>query len=173
MAGRKRIPAAVQSQYRDLHRSNEEIEQRLEQESAIQVKKTAVKVPSYVKDPEKKKRFRKYAKMLKEVSDQLCTALDADALAAYIDAQMNYEFDQQLIDEYQRQKMAALDDEDGGQFSSVELERLERIRNAAQAKADKLRSDLLLEPASRARAAIAKQEKPKENKFAKFEVDDD
>lgn len=164
MAGRKRIPVAVQSQYRDMHRSNEEIEQRLEAENAIRVTCTTVKPPAYMKDPEKKKRFRKIAKMLQEVSDQLCTTLDTEALAAYVDAQANYEFAQQLIDEYQKQEIELID--------SVEFERLERIRNSAQEKADKLRSVLLLEPASRARAAIAKQEKPKENKFAKFEVED-
>lgn len=160
MAGRNRIPLAVQEQYRDVKRSNAEKEARAEMEASVHVSALDVKPPEYLTDKKKQKRFNELAKMLQEVSDQLCTELDADALAAYVDAQANYEFNQKLVDAYH----SVPEDE----FDTAELERRERIRNAAQSKADKLRSDLLLEPASRARTAIAKQEAPKDNPFAKF-----
>lgn len=165
MDGRHTVPVEVQSAYRRVHRSRAELEERREAEASVRVQATTVKPPKYMKDTKKRTRFRNLAKMLQEVNEQLCTTLDVDALAAYVDAQTNYEYDQQLVEEYQARR-TAVDDE---KWCYAELERLERIRNAAQAKADKLRSDLLLEPASRARAMMPKQEAPKVNKFAQFE----
>lgn len=160
--GRKAVPVRVQEQYRDMHRSNAELEARREAEASIQVSATDVKPPKYMTDKKKRKRFRELATMLQEVDAQLCTELDVDALAAYVDAQFNYEFNQRLVDEMHLEE----------DVDTTELERRERIRNAAQAKADKLRTDLLLEPASRARTALVKKEEPKENPFTKFTAPD-
>ncbi len=157
--GRNAIPLSVQSQCRRIHRSNAEIEARASAESSIKVSATEVSPPKYLKFKALKDRFNELASMLKEVDDQLCTALDADALAAYVDAQDNYEHCQKLVYEITRSK---------NPVDTAELERRERMRNAAQAKCDALRAVLLLDPASRARAAVAKTEEPKENAFARF-----
>ena len=162
--GRKAIPINVQQQYRDVKRSNAEIQARMEAESSIQVTSLDVKPPAYMTDKAKRKRFTELATMLQEVDEQLCTELDVDALAAYVDAQFNYEFNQGLVEEYQ----ALLSEHSGEEVNTGELERRERIRNAAQTKADKLRTDLLLEPAARARAALPKKEETKSNPFSAF-----
>lgn len=165
MAGRKAVPMSVRDAAGErIHRSNAEIDARREAEESLKVSDTRVEVPSYVTDKAKRKRFRKLAKLLQEVDEQLCTALDVDALAAYVDAQANYEFNQALVDEMHDPGF-----EIEGISFTYELERRERIRNASQQKADKLRSDLLLEPAARARAALVKATEDKqENRFERF-----
>lgn len=160
MAGRRKIPINVQEQYRDVHRSNAEKEARAEMEAAIDVPFTDIKPPRYLTDKKLRKKFRGIASMLQSVSEQLCTELDADTLARYVMVESDYRFYQSKVVELQNEP-----DSD-----SAELERYERLKNTAFKQVESLSSKLLLEPASRARAALAKQEAPKENKFARFDA---
>ena len=159
MAGRKAIPIAVQAQNRSdgrVHRSNAEKDARAEAEEAIEVPFTDVQPPEYLTDKKLRRKFRDLARMLQGVNEQLCTELDTDTLARYVMVEADYLFYQDSLNEAKEEK-----DIDA-------IDRYERLKNVAFKQVEQLSSKLLLEPAARARAALVKQEAPKENAFAEF-----
>lgn len=155
--GRPSIPIEVQESYRRVHRSHAEKAEKAEM--GVKVDLDIAEPPKYMRSKAKRQKFTELATMLREVSEQLCTSLDTDALAAYVDAQSNYEFNQKRVDALHAK---------GASVDLDELATAERLRNNAQDKADKLRSVLMLEPASRAHAVLPKPEEKPVNRFAEF-----
>lgn len=174
MAGRNAIPLSVQEQNRRVHRSNAEKAARAEAEAAIDVPFRDVKPPKYLTDKKLKRKFRELAKMLQGVNEQLCTQLDVDTLARYVMVEADYLYYQKELDRLKSLKVSLrddfFDDEDNSTKDDIgaSIERYERLKNTAFKQVEQLSSKLLLEPAARARAALAKQEEPKENSFAEF-----
>jgi len=156
VAGRKSVPLSVQEQHRRVHRSNAEKEARAEAEASIEVQYLDVQPPSFLNTKAKKDKFMSLAEMLQSVNEQLCTELDTDTLARYVSVESDYVYYQKELNRAKREKK--LD----------EIDRFERLKNTAFKQVETLSSKLLLEPAARARAAMVKQEAPKENAFAEF-----
>lgn len=156
VAGRNAIPLSVQEQNRRVHRSNAEKEARAEAEASIEVQYLDVQPPAFLDTKAKKSKFTKLATMLQGVNEQLCTELDTDTLARYVSVEADYVYYQKELNRAKKEKQ--LD----------EIDRYERLKNTAFKQVEQLSSKLLLEPAARARAALAKQEEPKENAFAEF-----
>ncbi len=158
MAGRKRIPAALQEQGRGrIHRSRAETDERKEREEALNANLPDAEPPDYLTDPDKVDRFKKIVALMKRTkSKTLARALDADAIAAYVDAQFNYEYLQGRLDDLQAE---------GGSLNTIEA--VSKMRNAAQTQCDKLRATLALDPLSRLKL-VCEPEEEKKNKFEDF-----
>ena len=155
MPGRKRMPAVLQEQSRGrIHRTRAEVEERKEREEALNANLPDAEPPEYLTDPQKIDRFNEIVALTKMLpSNTLAKAMDADAIAAYIDAQMNYEYLQGMLEALQAE---------GAPLAT--LEGYTRMRNAAQVQCDKLRATLALDPLSRLKL-VCEPEGEKHNKF--------
>lgn len=160
MAGRKRIPVEVrektQKDNRKPHRSVKELEARKASEESINANLPDAEPPDYLTDPDKIDRFNEIVRLMKLAGPKtLAKALDSDAIAAYVDAQFNYEFFQNELNRLQK----ATD------TPPNVMDTYSKLRNAAQTQCDKLRSVLALDPVSRLKIDSEPLE-PKRNKFS-------
>ena len=88
MGGRNREPVDLIITKGNYHITKEEVDKRREEELKFEAKD--LKAPSFLSKSQRKL-FKKYAKMLKQLSKDLFTDLDSDCLARYVVAEELYE----------------------------------------------------------------------------------
>lgn len=152
--GRKRKPVDLEGRGR-IHRPAAEIEARRANERAIIENLDDATPPDYFTGSEKIKRFNEVAALLKQMSAFLGKSTDSDAIAAYVDAQMNYEANQAQLEALRSDPEASI----------ASIERVEKMRNASQVQCDRLRAVLYLDPSARLKIDKTDEAEEKVNKF--------
>ena len=164
-AGRPKEPINLIIAKGKKHLTKQEIEER--QKSEIKVNFTDVKPPEYLTD-EQKTEFMKIANILLKVG--IMTELDEDCLAHYLIANTNYILYTQKIRELNI-KILKAKRADIRRKAEMDIDTYLSYQDRALKQCRACANDLGLSISSRCKLVMPPtNEKPKENKFAKFKV---
>ncbi|MBR3312639.1 MAG: P27 family phage terminase small subunit [Atopobiaceae bacterium] len=130
----------------------------MEQESAAECPITDFECPDYIEDARDIGRFWDVVGLLRSVSEQMATAMDADQVARYVVAERDYV-------SYSKELKKALKK---GDFE--ETGRIQRQQNTAFKQVQECSNALGMNVSSRLRLDLRKPEKPaEEDPFDRFE----
>jgi P27 family predicted phage terminase small subunit len=147
MTGRKPIPLKVVSDNKRVHRSKDELEARKEREPKIS--SSVLRCPAHLSDASKKE-WRRIVRLYRQLSEQLMTDLDTNALEIYCVALETY-----------RKAMAKVRETSEVYASKTDPNKPRKnpwltVANDAATQIKKYGEILLLDPVSRARVGLAK-----------------